>query len=86
VLAIHTTGGHLLPDKTARKLLTIQAPAESTSRVVIKFVSEGRWEATPAPQREHADGYTVWELSPNQERRAVHVDDMAAAVSRALHL
>lgn len=86
VLAVDTTGGHLLPEKAARKLLTIHAPAESASRVVIKFVSEGRWEASPAPTREHADGYTVWELSPNQERRAVHVEDMAAAVSRSLHV
>lgn len=86
VVAVDTTGGHLLPDKTARKLLTIHTPAGATSRVVIKFVSEGSWEASPAPVREHGEGYTVWELSPNQERRAVHLDDMAAAVARTLHV
>lgn len=86
VVAVDTTGGHLLPDKAARKLLTIHTPAGATSRVVIKFVSEGSWEASPAPTREHSEGYTVWELSPNQERRAVQVDNMAAAVTRALHV
>lgn len=86
VLAVDTTGGHLLPDKTARKLLSIHTPTGATSRVVIKFVSEGSWEAAPAPVREHGEGYTVWELSPNQERRAVHVDGMSAAVARTLHV
>lgn len=85
VVAIDTTGGHLLPDKTVRKLLTIHT-GNAVSRVIIKFVSEGRWQASLPPVREHGEGYTVWELSPNQERRAVHVDDMSAAVDRALHV
>lgn len=84
VVAVDTTGGHLLPDKAARKLLTIHAPAGASSRLVIRFVSEGSWQASPAPVREHGDGYTVWDLSPNQERRAIHVEDMAGAVARAL--
>ncbi len=35
--------------------------------------------------REHGDGYTVWELSPNQDRRAVHVETIGEAAARALH-
>lgn len=84
VFAIDTTGGHLLAEKTARKLLTIQTPADAESRVLIRFVSEGRWSAAPQPIQEHAEGFTVWELSPNQERRAVPVDDIDTAVTRAV--
>ncbi|GAA3579897.1 hypothetical protein GCM10022197_41940 [Microlunatus spumicola] len=86
VIAVDTTGGHLLPDKAARKLLTIYTPVGAAARIVIKFVSEGSWQADPAPTRTSGDGYTVWELSPNQERKAVHVSDMAEAVARALNV
>ena len=82
VYAIDTTGGHVLPEKAARKLLTIQCPAGATRRVVIRFVSPGRW--SKAVQRESDDGFTVWDLSPNQERRAIHVEDMDAAVAKAV--
>ena len=84
VFAIDTTGGHLLADKAARKLLAIQAPAGVSSRIVIRFVSEGSWSATPQPQQEDSEGFTVWDLSPNQERRAVHVQDLDAAAARAV--
>ncbi len=84
VFAIDTTGGHLLPEKTARKLLTIQVPAGAESRIVIRFVSEGWWSATPQLAQEDSEGFTVWELSPNQERRAVHVNDIDLAVARAV--
>ena len=80
VFAIDTTGGHLLAEKAARKLLTIQVPPGVASRIVIRFVSEGRWSASPQLAQEDSEGFTVWELSPNQERRAVHVQDIDAAV------
>jgi type III restriction enzyme len=84
VFAIDTTGGHLLAEKAARKLLTIQTPPGVASRIVIRFVSEGRWSASPQLAQEDSEGFTVWELSPNQERRAVHVQDIDAAVARAV--
>lgn len=84
VLAIDTTGGHLLADKAARKLLAIQTPRDAESRIVIRFVSEGRWSAAPHPAQEDSEGFTVWGLSPNQERRAAHVDDIDTAVERAI--
>ena len=84
IIAIDTTGGHLLPEKAARKLLAIQVPPATSSRIVIRFVSEGRWAMSPQLAQEDSEGFTVWELSPNQERRAVHVDDVEAAVARSL--
>ena len=84
VFAIDTTGGHLLGEKAARKLLTIRAPAGVVNRIVIRFISEGRWSASPQIAEEDSEGFTVWELSPNQERRAIHVEDLDAAVARAV--
>lgn len=86
VIALDTTGGHLLPDKTARKLLAIKTPPGVAERVIIRFVSQGRWSVTPHLAQQDPEGYTVWELSPNQDRRAHHVEDLAAAVTRAIHI
>ena len=84
VYALDTTGGHLLQEKAARKLLTIQASVGAQSTIVIRFVSQGRWRAQPQLVQEDSDGFTVWELSPNQERRAIHFDDIDGAVGRAV--
>jgi type III restriction enzyme len=84
VIAIDTTGGHLLPEKAARKLLAVHHPSTVTCRIVIRFVSDGRWTASPHLTREDSEGFTVWELSPNQERRAIHVEDLNLAVARAV--
>lgn len=84
VFAVDTTGGHLLAEKTARKLLAIQVPAGVKSRIVIRFISQGRWSASPQVAQEDSEGFTVWDLSPNQERRAIHVDDIDAAVARSV--
>ncbi len=81
VYAIDTTGGHLLPEKAARKLLAIKVPEGAEQRIHIRFVSEGTW--TSALAQEDSQGYTVWELSPMLERRAVHVADIDAAVARS---
>jgi len=82
VFAIDTTGGHLLPEKAARKLLAIQVPRGNSSRIIIRFVSEGRW--SPDIQRQDGDGFTVWELSPNQERRAIYTENLQSAVARSV--
>ena len=41
-------------------------------------------DATGFYVRESADGYTVWELSPNQERRALRFETLSEAVERSL--
>jgi type III restriction enzyme len=60
VYAIDTTGGHLLAEKTGRKLLDIEPAKDRSGRLVIRFVSEGRWN--PQLQQEDKAGYTVWGL------------------------
>lgn len=81
VFAIDTTGGHLLPEKAVRKLLSIQAPPGAEQQVLIRFVSRGMW--APSLVQEGPDGFTVWERSPSGERRAIHVESADEAVRRA---
>lgn len=84
VYAIDTTGGHLLGEKTGRKLLTIEPPRGRAGKLVVRFVSEGRWNAQL--QQEDSSGYTVWGLKQDQTLRATVVDSIDEAVKRALGL
>jgi type III restriction enzyme len=82
VFAIDTTGGHLLQEKTGRKLLAI-APAKATAgRLRVRLVSEGKWNTDV--QREDSDGYTVWGRKQDNTLRATHVETIEAAVARCL--
>jgi type III restriction enzyme len=82
VFAIDTTGGHLLKDKTGRKLLAIE-PAKATSgRLFVRLVSVGQWNADV--EQEDSAGYTVWGRKQDNTLRATHVDSVEAAVKRSV--
>ncbi len=81
VLAIDTTGGHLLKDKTARKLLSIQSAGENHGRLMVRLVSKGTWNSEV--EQEDPAGYTVWGRKQDETLRAIHVDSIEAAVQRA---
>jgi type III restriction enzyme len=82
VYAIDTTGGHLLQEKTGRKLLSI-APAKATSgRLRVRLVSEGKWNTDV--QQEDSEGYTVWGRKQDNALRASHVSSVEDAVARCL--
>lgn len=82
VFAIDTTGGHLLQEKTGRKLLSI-APAKATAgRLRVRLVSEGKWNAKV--EREDSEGFTVWGRKQDDTLRASYVDSVEAAVERAV--
>lgn len=81
VIALDTTGGHLLHEKTGRKLLSIIPPKSGGGRLLIRFVSEGSYNADI--ERQDKAGYTVWGLKPGGEPRATVVEDVDAAVERA---
>jgi type III restriction enzyme len=82
VFAIDTTGGHLLQEKTGRKLLSI-APAKATAgRLRVRLVSEGKWNAKV--EQEDSEGYTVWGQKPDNSLRAISVDSVEAAVEQAV--
>ncbi len=82
VFAIDTTAPHLLLEKTGRKLLTIAPPKSAPGRLVVRFVSEGRYNSDV--ERVDKEGYTVWGLKQDQTLRAAHVDDMDQAIKRSL--
>ena len=82
MFALDTTGGHLLQDKTARKLLSI-TPAKATGgRLEVRLISEGKWNDDV--EQEDSEGYTVWGQKQDRTLRATHVDSIAAAVKRSL--
>lgn len=82
VFAIDTTGGHLLSEKTNRKLLDIAPPKGSGGRLVVRLVSPGKWNADL--QQEDAAGFTVWGRKQDGSLRPTQVDSVDAAVERAL--
>jgi type III restriction enzyme len=82
VIAVDTTGGHLLQEKTARKLLSIAPAKRQAGRLLVRLVSEGRW--TPAVDQVDSEGFTVWGRKQDGTLRAIHVDSIDAAVERAL--
>jgi len=83
VFAIDTTGGHLLKDKTGRKLLSIVPAKQNVGRLIVRLVSKGEWNVDV--EQEDSAGYTVWERKEQDNSlRAVHVDSVDAAVERSL--
>jgi type III restriction enzyme len=82
VVAVDTTGGHLLKEKTARKLLSIAPAKRQGGRLLVRLVSAGRW--TPAVDQVDSEGFTVWGRKQDGSLRATHVDSIEAAVERAL--
>ena len=82
VFALDTTGGHLLKDKTGRKLLSIEPARPRAGRLVVRLISEGKWNADV--DQEDSTGFTVWGRKQDNTLRASHVDSVDAAVKRAL--
>jgi type III restriction enzyme len=82
VYAIDTTAGHLLQEKTGRKLLSIERAKPTAGRLNIRLVSKGRWN--PKVQEEDSSGYTVWGRKQDDSLRAGHVDTVEEAVGRLL--
>lgn len=82
VFAIDTTGGHLLKEKTARKLLSILPAKKTGGRLIIRLISEGKWN--PEVEQEDSAGYTIWGQKQDSSLRASHVDSVEAAVEQAI--
>lgn len=82
VFAIDTKGGHVLHEATARKLLRIEPPSGSKKRLLVGFISKGKYSASI--QLEDPGGFSVWQLKQDGTRRVIHVDDLTKAVDRVL--
>jgi type III restriction enzyme len=82
VFVIDTKGAHILAEAVARKLLWIDAPRNSTTRLFVRLVSEGTWSASA--EQTSADGFTVWGMKPGGERTAKHYDSLEKVVKAVL--
>jgi type III restriction enzyme len=82
VFALDTTGGHLLKEKTGRKLLSIESAKPTSGRLVVRLVSEGQWNTDV--EQEDSAGYTVWGRKQDNSLRVIHVDSVEAAVERSV--
>lgn len=82
VFAIDTTGGHLLKDKTGRKLLSIEPATGASGRLIVRLVSAGKWNANV--EQEDIAGFTIWGRKQDNTLRATHVDTVDESVERSL--
>ncbi len=82
VFAIDTTGGHLLEEKMSRKMLTITPSKKASTRLAIRFISQGNYDAPRL--RKSTAGFTLWGTRPDGTSRATHYPDIGAAVKAAL--
>ena len=82
VYAIDTTGGHLLKEKTGRKLLSITPPKKDDRRIVIQLVSEDKYNANV--ELEDKGGYTLWDLRQDGTIRARHQHGIEGLLRLAL--
>lgn len=82
VFAIDTTGGHLLQEKTGRKLLSITPHRRDPRRVVIQLVSEGKYNRDVV--LEEKAGYTLWDIRQDSTIRARHQEEIEGILQLAL--
>lgn len=74
VICVDTKGAHLIEGDARRKLLAIEPHKDVSTRVVVKFVTEGTYRADGTADGK--DGFSVWELSSGRELRTRPFDDL----------
>lgn len=74
VICVDTKGNHIVEGDARRKLLSIQPHKDVSTRVEVKFVTEGTWKPDGTPDGK--DGYSVWELGSGQALRALPHEDL----------
>lgn len=82
VFAIDTKGQHLIGDAVARKLLRIDPPRRGATRLFVRLISIGRWTTDVEPIDD--EGYTVWGIKQDTNRRVTYVEDLPDVVERVL--
>lgn len=86
VVAIDTKGDHLLSEDARRKLFDIDSTGER-SRLLLRLISEGRWNIAPTGQigKRGEEGYTVWRWGSGR-LQATHHPDARSAVDGAANI
>jgi type III restriction enzyme len=85
VIAIDPKGDHLINEDAGRKVFSIDKMEEGPE-LVIRLVTEGRWQSSPTGlfgKISGTDGYTVWMLRQGRPH-AIHFANILAAVDVCL--
>ncbi len=82
VFALDTTGEHILESKLGRKLLAIEPHPKSKIKLLVRLISRGHWD--DQPQRDSAEGFTVWSLGHANALRPIQVETVTEAIKVAL--
>jgi len=82
VYAIDTKGGHLISEAAARKLLWIEPPAASATKIFVKLVAEGKWR--PDATLVSSEGYSLWGIQPGSGRTTSHFETLDELLSGTL--
>ena len=80
VLAIDTTGGHLLLEKSNRKLLYIESP--NGKRIHVRLVAEDQWDENVI--RTGKGGWTIFTLTATRQIKTIHCATVEEAVKVCL--
>lgn len=78
VVCVDTKGPHILHGEAGRKLLTVKSRNDTNTRLEIRFITAGEWNADI--QKLSPDGYTIWGLKSDGKRRAQHFPSLEHAV------
>ena len=86
VVAVDTKGDHLISEDARRKLFDIDSTGERP-RIVLRLVTEGRWNVSASGQlgKSGNDGFTVWRWASGK-LNAVHCQDGKSALDAVLAL
>lgn len=78
VICVDTKGGHIVEGDGRRKLLAIEPHKDVSTKVVVKFVTEGTWKTDGTPSSK--DGFSVWELGSGRALRTLSHEDLQSVV------
>lgn len=84
VVAIDTKGEHLIYEESNRKLFDIEKIEDGTE-LIVRLVTEGKWDARLMTREGGSTGYTVWSLK-HGNKHAHHCRTAVEAVQACLNI
>lgn len=83
IFALDPKGGQLLARDAGRKLLAIR-DEKGRQRVVVRFITEGKWNYETLKPAGPSVGYSVWRLATTGQLRCTYHKDAESAVAKCL--
>jgi type III restriction enzyme len=85
IIVIDTSGEHLIKDKTDRKLLNIPSSANNFPRILVRFVSKGKWNKEV--EKIDDKGWTLWKRRINDgELSMVYQENLQEIIEKILEI